>query len=271
MKKIVSVVFLFYSLVAASQSDNFLSGGYSKAMGDASATVSDVWSVFNNQAALAFVKNSSLGVYAENKFGIQELNSGAIAFTMPTKKAGNFGLSYYGFNNSSFFMKQKFGFAYALRLTKKMSAGIGVNYMRTQISDASTDNSLFGEIGVLYYVGERTAVAAHILNPSAQDFQEYPNEKIPTVMRLGFAHQFTNKVYTTIEVETGSFSKYIFKGGISYDLNEVFAIQLGFKSLPVTNSFGLQIKTKKLIFNLSLQYMQVLDASPGISANYLFN
>ena len=271
MKKLLSLIFIFSSLLAAAQSDNFQAGGYSKAMGDASATVSDVWSVFNNQAALAFVKNSSLGVYAENKFGIQELNSGTIAFAMPTKKKGSFGLSYYGFNNSSYFMKQKFGFAYAIKLTKKMSAGIGINYMRTQIADASTDNSLFGEIGVLYYMGEKTAVAAHILNPSAQDYQEYPNEKIPTVMRLGFAHQFTNKVFTSIEIETGSFSKYIFKGGISYDLNEVFSLQLGFKTLPVTNSFGLQIKTKKLLFNLSLQYMQVLDASPGISANYLFN
>src|SRR5262245_21201539 len=86
-------------------------GARSNALGNASITLSDPFSLFNNQAAMAFVNNISIGLYTERRFMLKELSYNAGGVTLPTK-SGVFGLSanYYGFD---LYNEKKIGLAYA--------------------------------------------------------------------------------------------------------------------------------------------------------------
>ncbi|MEA3495184.1 MAG: hypothetical protein U9R42_04025 [Bacteroidota bacterium] len=268
-------ILLFFSIIiifqAHSQTDNFSSGARSKALADASVVLVDQWASFNNQAALAFLDKTSVGIYAENRFNIRELNSGAFTFALALKNSGTIALDLYTFNNSVIYSKQKFGLAYAKKLSKRFSAGIQLNFLRTHIQDYGFNNSVCGELGILYKVNSKSTIGVHVFNPTASKYSEYENERIPTVMKVGFGNKISDKTLIVLEVENSSENKFVFKGGFEYEIGEILAFQIGVKSYPFTNSFGFLLKTETFIFNLSLQYLQVLDATPGLSVGYYFN
>src|SRR5580765_6641263 len=86
-------------------------GARSGAMGNSSVTLSDAFSVFNNQAGMAFLKGFSAGLFSKREFSVSELTYSAGGVTLPTK-SGVFGLnaSYYGFES---YNEKKAGLAYA--------------------------------------------------------------------------------------------------------------------------------------------------------------
>ena len=86
-------------------------GGRSSAMGGSSVSLSDFWSVNNNQAGIANYKSFATGFYYEDKYLLKELSLKAFSFIFPTS-SGVFGFnySYFGYN---LYNEQKLGIAYA--------------------------------------------------------------------------------------------------------------------------------------------------------------
>lgn len=265
---------IFYSTLllltfsASSQVDNFQAGSYSRSLGDASLTIVEPWAVYNNQAAMAFIDRFAFGVFAENRFSIKELNTGSLVFIAPIGKLGTFGVDFYTFNHSVIYSSQKYGFSYALPFGKKLSAGIKFNLFRTFAEGYNTHLSFCGEIGLMYKVTKNIHLGIHVFNPTAAKYTHIENENIPTTMRIGTGLKLTKEAFLSLEVENTSESDFIFKGGLAYKLGEKFSLQAGIKSKPFTNSFGVTFLTDKLHINISFLYMQVLDSSPGISAEY---
>ncbi|MBI3234641.1 MAG: hypothetical protein HYZ42_11485 [Bacteroidetes bacterium] len=66
-------------------------GARSWALGNASATHSDVWSTMNNQAGLGKIKQTTVGIFAENLYLLKDLSRGSFAAAIPTK-SGTIGL-----------------------------------------------------------------------------------------------------------------------------------------------------------------------------------
>ncbi len=52
---------------------------------------------------MAFTENPSIGVFVENRFGLKELNNGALAFVLPLKKTGQLVWDYIPSINQSYF------------------------------------------------------------------------------------------------------------------------------------------------------------------------
>src|SRR5690349_21431933 len=86
----------------------------------------DLFSAFNNRAALARVKNKSLGIYGERRYLVEGLNNYLGMGAIETK-SGCFGvqLGYFGFNR---FNQSSAGLAYALALGSRMNLGVEFNY-----------------------------------------------------------------------------------------------------------------------------------------------
>ena len=66
-------------------------GARSSGMGNASVSLSDVWSAHHNQAGLGFVRDISAGAYYENRFLLKELSIKGGVVALPVK-GGTFGL-----------------------------------------------------------------------------------------------------------------------------------------------------------------------------------
>jgi hypothetical protein len=253
-----------------SQNDLILPDARSMAIAGAGVTFTDHWACFHNQAALAFVKNPSVGIYAQNIYNIKELNSGAFAFALPLKEFGTFGIGYYIFNNSSIYNRQKISLGYAKLLGKSVSAGVQFDLLYTHTENYNNNLSFCGEIGLLYRLSSKWEIGVHIFNLTGADYQKYENEQIPTVMKVGAGWHVGQNTLIIAEVENSSYNDFTLRGGLEYEISNKVAFQLGMRSNPWINSFGFSYKAKGLRINIAMEYHQLLGISPGISFDKYF-
>src|ERR1035437_8115885 len=112
MKKIYFLILIIcITITAKAGNEDFPIGARSAAMGNASVSLSDVWSVQHNQAGLGFVRNVSAGVYYENRFLLKELSVKGGVFAMPVK-GGTFGLCITNFGYS-LYSENKYSLSFA--------------------------------------------------------------------------------------------------------------------------------------------------------------
>ncbi len=266
---LILMVLSLFSNILLAQESNYQSGAKSKAFSDASVAFTDHWAIFNNPAGLAYVESFSIGFYAENRFNIGELNGGSIGIVKPIGNKNTFGISFYTFNNSSYYARQKFGLAYSKGLGNSLSFGLQFNLLRTYIENYGFNLSFCGEAGLIYKISEKTTFGAFIFNPTATKYSKYEEERIPTVMRVGLTYKIADPTTIAIEVENSTDNDFALKGGFGYDLTDAFSLQIGVRSKPFANSFGIAFKTKKIGIHISMIYMQVLDSTPSISFDYM--
>ena len=264
------LLFFFRTSAVFSQNDLLFPDARSMAVAGAGITFVDHWACFHNQAGLAFIKSPSVGVYAENRYNIKELNSGAIALAIPLKNLGSFGVSYYIFNNSTIYNRQKISLAYAKLLGKSFSVGVQFDLLYTTVSNYDNNLSFCGELGILYKIRPNWEIGVHVFNLTGANYQKYEKEQIPTIMNLGLGWHLSENTLIIAEVENSTYNHITLRGGIEYEVSKKVAFQLGMHSNPWINSFGFSYKAKNLRINIAMEYHQLLGISPGISFDKYF-
>lgn len=270
MKKIVIAFFsLCVGLVARAGNENFPVGARSAAMGNASVSLSDVWSAHHNQAGLGFMNRISAGVYYENRFMIKELGLKGGAIAIPVK-AGAFGLSVSNFGYTSY-NENKYSLSFAKAFGKKLSFGIAMDYLTTKIAEGyGSKGVLAAELGIQSRPLKGLTIGAHVFNPTHARLTDYNNERIPTIIRLGADYNFSEKVTCAIETEKDMSKKAIFKAGVEYKAVKEFYLRAGISTNPDLGSFGFGLNLKNLKIDVSANYHQVLGVSPQFGLMYVF-
>lgn len=238
--------------------NNHSVGARQMGIGGSGVVLSDTWSSFHNQAGLADIHGLSVGVFISNKFGIKELGLKSFTVAKPVQRYGSFALSYsyFGFE---LFNENKFGFAYSLKLAKRLSAGIQIDYLLTsQALDYGNNGAVAGEIGILSEPIDNLYIGAHLFNPWRADYSDYSNTKIPTILRVGMAYNFSKKMIFTIEGQKDLEYKPIFRAGIEYNVFKNFIIRTGISTQPIEYSFGIGYKYKIIIIDIAFINHQVL-------------
>ncbi len=259
---IILMSFHFFSFAGGGDDNPF--GARSAAMGGASVMISDFWSISQNQAGLASLKNMGGGIYYENRFLVNELSLKAGGFVLPTK-SGVFGISVSQFGYSKY-NESKIGLAYSKKLWDFLSAGIQFNYINTYIAEGyGNKGTAVAEIGIRAVPKENIYIGAHIFNPTRARIADYNNERIPTVMRLGIGCNFSKKVLATVETEKDLINAPVFKSGVEYNfMNHVF-FRAGVSSNPQKVSFGLGFEYAGLKADIAFASHPVLGFSPHFS------
>jgi hypothetical protein len=98
-----------YGYNANAQINYTTAGAKSSAMANTSVVLTDLWSVYNNQAGLGYLQQISIGAFHRSGF-ISEQNTQGIAVAVPTK-TGTLAatVDYYGFTS---YNEMKAGIAY---------------------------------------------------------------------------------------------------------------------------------------------------------------
>lgn len=247
-----------------------VSGARSAAIGGASATYSDTWSAFNNQAGLGPLKGISIGLANEFRFLIPELSIRGLAVAVPVKQLGVFALSvsYFGYN---VYNEKKIGLAYARSFGDKISAGLQINYLNTHLAEGYGDrNSFTVEAGIQALLMKNLMIAAHINNPTRTKLAEYDDERIPTIVQVGLAYTFSEKVIVSVESEKNLEEKNIVKAGVEYHIVKQLYLRTGISNNPGLFSFGFGLQLDKLKIDLASTYHQVLGFSPQLALSYSF-
>ena len=270
MKKLLLIFFCIPSLLSLTFAGNEPQsiGARINAMGGAGLTLSDPYSVFNNQAAMAFVDGISVALYTEQRFLLKELSYHAGGVILPTK-LGAFGLSvnYYGFD---LYNEKKIGLAYSRLFSNKISGGIQIDYVGTSISEYGNASTFTVELGLLVKITNQLTTAAHVFNPVRVN-SGFTDEKIPTTLKLGLAYQPGKKVLIDAEVQKNIDELARFSSGIEYQVVDAFHLRAGFQTNPSVYCFGVGINVKQLKIDLATTYHAVLGVSPQFSISYQFS
>lgn len=244
-------------------------GARSSGMGNASVSLSDVWSAHHNQAGLGFLRDFSAGAYYENRFLIKELSIEGGVAALPVK-GGTFGLCISNFGYS-LYHENKYSLSFAKAFGDKLSAGIAMDYLTTKIGEGyGSKGVLAAEFGIQAKPLKGLTIGAHVFNPTRAKLADYNNERLPTVIRFGGDYNFSDKVKVAVETEKDIAQKAIFKAGIEYKPVKELYLRAGIGTNPTLTSFGFGLNLKSIQIDVSANYHQTLGFSPQIGLTYIF-
>ncbi len=267
MKRPLLILFLFTTLLASAGNENWHLGARSAGMAHSSVTLFDVWSTHHNQGGLGWLENPTAGVYFENRFGLPELSQMGAAAAVPVG-SGAFGLSYSGFG-WSLYKENKVGLAYGMKFNEKISGGIQANYHSMRLpNNYGASATLTVEAGIQARVTEELTIGAHLFNPTRAKLNEFNDERIPTIMRVGVGYRFSDRLLLTCEAEKDIEFNGIFRAGLEYMPGEKVYLRGGIATNPGIVAFGVGLKLDALKVDLASTWHQVLGFSPQISLSY---
>ncbi|MBC8047790.1 MAG: hypothetical protein H7Y00_13415 [Fimbriimonadaceae bacterium] len=245
-------------------------GSRSNGMGDASVTLTDVYSVMNNQGTLAFIEHTAVGLSAQNIFGLEGLNifNGAAAIKT---KSGNFGISanYFGDEN---YNQLKAGIAYGRKLGENFGAGIQLDYVSTNVNELDQAGAITFEAGIKYSPYKKLQVGARVFNPiRAKLGDAFAEEELPALFNLGLSYVPSDKIILAIEGEQQLDADLRIKSGIEYHIIDALYLRGGYMSNPSILTAGAGIKLKGFYFDFAAQFHQQLGFTPGIGLQYELN
>lgn len=200
--------------------------------GRAGVNISGIESIYLNQAGLAEITNMAFDISTEKRFNLDELTNISIAGAK-TFKFGTIGILASNFGYSEY-NEQKFGLAYAKKLSTSISLGGQFDLLRYNVSQAGSKNIYTFEIGMQLKLNKDFSVATHIFSPGNISVTE--NTELGTRLRLGLKYSPSNKVFILAELDKVIYRPLEYKLGISYQvINE---LQLRFGMNPTVESFS---------------------------------
>jgi len=270
--RISLVVFLLLSgAILKAANDNLPVGARSAGMAHASICVNDVWAVQHNQAALASLKNPEVGVFSQIVYPNSKVLMNAMAVASPFKYgviSGTF--TRLGFKN--LYNESKYGLGYSRQFGKAISAGMQLNYLSTFIGDNNHGNrgTVAVEAGFIAEVVKNLRIGVHVYNPTRSKTAQYNNERVPTILKMGLQYTFSDKVFTTVEVEKDIANKPILKVGAEYRIAKEVYLRGGLSNNPSLNAAGFGIELKKFNLDFAAAFHPQMGVSPQIGLRYRF-
>jgi hypothetical protein len=263
----IALTFIALSVLGRSQSGfttlggaNFL--GYSRA----GVNITGIESMYLNQAGLTSIKKVAFDISTERRFNIEELTTISIAGAK-TYKFGTVGflMSSFGFSQ---FNEQKFGLAYARKLTKTVSLGGQFNMLRYNVEQYGSKNLFTFELGVQIQISKEISVATHIFSPGQLSIND--KSDIGTRFRFGFKYMPSTKVFLLAELDKLIYRPVEYKLGISYQAVEALQIRLGINPSAELYSFGAMVSIQKVYrISSAIALNNRLGNTPSFSLQYV--
>ena len=264
-KLIITFLVWIISFSVRAVHDYRFDAGKSAAMAGSSLGVSNIWSVYTNQASMAFLDRSYLGVFHQSGY-IRQQNMQGIAFVKPTQW-GSFAASYsyYGYN---LYNEMQGGIAYAKLFSELFAVGVKFNYLHTHVGGEYQDaQSINFELGIIARLSSDLYIGAHAYNPANIKLDK---QKVPAVFSLGVAYLFSDKLLITAESELDGQNDLKLRLGLDYHLVKFASIQVGVCSKPTNYSFGASFHVKSIDFSLGFKSHQHLGYTPSLTLVYGF-
>ncbi len=272
--RIIKVIALYILLLlktsSASGTDLFNNskGSQSAALGYTGICLNNVWSTMNNQAGLASLKKITAGIYIENKFLIQSLNTKSLAFAIPAS-SGTFGASFIQFGESEY-NETSIGLSYGMTLSPKFSVGIQLfHYAINQTQELGHAGVFSFQGGFIFKYNNELKIAFHIFNP--QFIVKNNNQpQLAEIVKLGLLYQISENLNSYLEFHNHSIYKSGINSGLEYLGQNNLAFRIGYSTIHHKLTFGAGFRLQKLLINFASSIHDVLGYSPQISLTYEF-
>ncbi|HZJ74041.1 MAG TPA: hypothetical protein VFC87_04495 [Perlabentimonas sp.] len=268
--RLLFVTFLFGTVFAPTATADFPEeqpGSRAASLGYGTTALVDGWSVFYNQAAMAYATSPWVGVHHENRFITPELAFSALGASIPVK-VGTIGLSIKRLGFSEF-SQTKIGLAYGMKLAPTFSAGVQLNGHHVFIAgEYGSAMALSAEGGILYSPSESFNVGFRVVNPTRSKFIE--DQRIPTTFNLGIAYQIGHMVLLTSGVAKTLDRPFSFSAGTEFSPIKQLYIRAGMATGPSILSFGVGYNVANFTIDFAFTRHEILGYTPHFSLAYTF-
>ncbi|UOQ55118.1 hypothetical protein [Hymenobacter cellulosivorans] len=274
---ILSVLLLSSPLAFGQGNGPGTRGARAAALGNASVTLTDVWSVGNNVAGLGQVTSPAVGFYAENRYLSRALNTAVLAAALPIGPTtdGKATHGVVGFEAQRFgdklYSEQRLGAGYGYR-GSLISVGARFDVLQVSIEGLGSKRavavSLGGQAEVL---PQKLYFGAYLYNLNQAKLAEYQNERVPTVLKAGLSFRPTEKVMLNAETEKDVDQAADFKAGIEYQVVESLAVRGGFSTLSRQTTGGVGLRAGQFRFDYAAAWHTALGLSQHLAIGVQLN
>jgi hypothetical protein len=230
-----------------------------------SSVQKDAFSFTGNQAALAGLKDFSVGIYGERRFMLADLNSYQFAIAMPTS-SGNFGLqaNYFG---SSEFNQSRWGLAYARNLGK-IDVGAQFNYHQIKIAGYGNAFAMNFDAGAIVHISDQFQTGIHIYNPTRVSFGKNREDKLPMIYSFGLGYDASEKFFIGTEIEKVEDQPVNINTGLQYSFDEKLFARAGVSSATSLFYLGAGFLWNGFRIDVTASLHPSLGVSPGLLLVY---
>lgn len=211
-----------------------------------SVDFTNLFSFLCNTASLAVCKRAAAGVYAENKFGLRELNTYVAAAQMPVG-GGAAGLIS-TFSGSSLFNQSQIALAYGRQLGR-INIGIRFNYTMTRIATYGSDGVFSYEAGSTWKITEKFCTGLQIS---------------PSVYAIGAGYECSEQVYISTTITKEESKPVNIQAALQYNIAGRLMTMIGINSSNTTPLFCVGWFRKSMRIMISGSFHTRLGLSTGL-------
>ena len=243
----------------------------SVALSSCSANLQDEWSLFQNPAGTAYLKNFSAGVSYKNNYLTKELSHQSFVANLPTKSRGVSSVGYSQFGYELYRHQDLFA-GWSRLFSDKVSAGLAIHYTRIHLGEELGNTSLLKcRIGVQIKITSAMQLGVVIDNPLRPKNDRISEGRSAAGFYAGMKYQFSQKLISYLQAEQISEQTPSFRLALEYCPVEHFFLRGGLSSKPLSESFGFGFVWRQVKVDISTAYHQQLGFSPALSMTYNFN
>ena len=240
-------------------------GARESALGNASVALISPFSVFYNQAALAWVKSISLAIDYRQPYLIEGFAVKSLAAVIPTP-VSNFAFSVQQ-KGIPGYSESRFGFAIAKTLGKRFSAGIQFNYFMVDFQEQGSSRGTFLiEFGVLFQSANNVTIGLHIFNPAHASIESLNlKSNLPVNATAGIALKPSSNLLFVSSVAYCVDNPLNVRMGIEYQFSDCFFLRGGLSGKPIRHSAGLGYRSRFFQTDFAVVHHETLGYTPSIS------
>ena len=269
MRYLTLYFFIFYSTHLFAGGEPTIAGAKQASMAYTGLTLHHIFSAQNNIANTAFLKESGVGIFFNNRYLFAQLNELNAAYVYQNDKIGAFSttIKYWGYNA---YNESTFGFGYARKFNSKIAAGLKFNYHHLAIQNNGSKGVISFNLGLSYAPLEKLRIGVSIFNPAKLKIENEYKETLSTQFGFGLSYHPTDKVIIAVETQKDLKNPFQLKLGANYDIHEYFSARIGGATNPTLFSFGFGTHVQNLEIDIASTWDINLGYSPQISLQYTF-
>lgn len=268
MRKLILLLCLLSSLNAQIQAQHN-QGARLTAMGNASAALTDLWSINANPAGITQQKNIAAGVNFARYFFGDELSEQNLALVLPfNNNSAGISINRYGVED---YNEIKAGLALAKHFGNKLSIGIKANLHQLKISNYGSSSTFSIDVGANYILNDKIGFGLYLNNPAKQAYKTINiAANIPTAIHLGASYQPSNKVIVATTVTKTLEEKIDVALGVDYRFLDVLSIRGGLSANTFKQFFGFGLNYQNFLLDVAVESHPKIGYTPQISLSYAF-
>lgn len=265
MRFVCILILLFVYKTTKPQSVSTLMGARSAAMGYASSTLNDEWSLLNNTAGLAKLTQSTCGfAYALNP-ALPGADRLAAVVNVPFN-IGAMGVGVFKFGDQ-LYSEQIISAGYANQLGLA-SLGVKVNYIQYRADGFGTKSVVSLNMGGIAEITPLISVGAYIVNINQPKLSTVDEERLPVKLVSGVQFTPSQDLLLVVEIEKDIHYDATIKSGIEYVIHQKIKVRTGFNLGPNSIHGGIGYYTSRLNVDYALHYNPAIKTQFQISSGY---